>query len=255
MKARLAILNILLVLGVAAVAWKAKSMHDDSEAKRNATLHVPVKPTVVPPVVHTPKPEAATPAKYNDVAQKNLFAKDRNPQVIIDPPKPPDPPKPMPKLPVVYGVMGLPSGVKAVMSDHSGGASSVVKTGDSIGDFKVLALDLKKVTFEWNDKQVTKNIDDLLDRAGPKDQAGNAVAAAPAPVPAAGVATISSEPNRAGPEVKPNPTRGVEIGAAGSPSMRSCAPGDTTPPGTVVDGYKKIAETNPFGTVCRWVKQ
>ena len=81
-----------------------------------------MKPHCAPPVVPR-RSRKLRATKYNDVAQKNLFSKDRNPQVIIDPPKPPDPPKPMPKLPVVYGVMGLPSGDQG----YYGGSARVVR--------------------------------------------------------------------------------------------------------------------------------
>jgi hypothetical protein len=32
----------------------------------------------------------------------------------------------------------------------------------------------------------------------------------------------------------------------------TCLPGDTSPPGTVVDGLKKLVNTTPFGVTCRW---
>jgi hypothetical protein len=35
--------------------------------------------------------------------------------------------------------------------------------------------------------------------------------------------------------------------------MKACQPGDTSPAGTVVDGYKKIVEQTPFGPACRWI--
>lgn len=251
MKPKFIVLNLVLVAGVAGIAWKGKENWDASQVKRRTTLQVVTKPAPVPAMVPTPTPEAAAAAKYIDVAQKNLFSKDRNPQVIIDPPKAPEPPKPMPKLPVVYGVMPLPSGVKALMADQKGGASAAVKVGDAVGEFKVLALDTKRVTFGWTDKEITRNIDDLLDRNGP-DAPAEAAAAAPAAGqqrPAAAAAA-----NR--PAAGPPPTslaKNVEIGDGVGPSVKSCN-GDTSPAGTVVDGYKKVYETNPFGQVCRWVK-
>jgi hypothetical protein len=38
-----------------------------------------------------------------------------------------------------------------------------------------------------------------------------------------------------------------------SPPVKNCKPGDTSPAGTVVDGYKKVIEQTPFGAACRWV--
>lgn len=35
--------------------------------------------------------------------------------------------------------------------------------------------------------------------------------------------------------------------------VKACVPGDDSPAGTVVDGYKKVIEATPFGTACRWI--
>jgi hypothetical protein len=35
-------------------------------------------------------------------------------------------------------------------------------------------------------------------------------------------------------------------------STRACVPGDTTPPGTVQDGLRKVVSKTPFGESCRW---
>ena len=92
----------------------------------------------------------------------------------------------MPPLPVVYGVMGLPSGVRAIMAEKPGQQSRSIRSGDTIGDFKVLALDSQTVKFEWNGKEVSRRIDELVDRSNPN--AGNGPAnsgpAAPPPPPA-----------------------------------------------------------------------
>ena len=36
-------------------------------------------------------------------------------------------------------------------------------------------------------------------------------------------------------------------------STKNCTPGDNSPAGTVVDGYKKVVEATPFGNACRWI--
>jgi hypothetical protein len=35
---------------------------------------------------------------------------------------------------------------------------------------------------------------------------------------------------------------------------RSCVPGDNSPSGTIVDGYRKVMTTSPFGVSCGWEK-
>ena len=236
-------LNLVLLVCVAGVAWKGKENWDAFQATRNATLHVQLKPAAIPPIAAVPKPETASAIKYGEVAQKNLFSKDRNPQVVIEAPPPPEKPKPMPKLPVVYGVMGLPSGVKAVMAEQTGAGTSVVKVGDTVGEFKVMALNTKQVTFDWNGKSVTKGIDELLDRSGP------------ATAPQTGAAAAGPQLTPLAPASKPDPLKGVEIGDGIGPSVKACKAGDASPAGSVVDGYKKVVEATPFGPACRWIKQ
>lgn len=243
-------MNLALLAGIAAVGWQAKMHWDEAEAKRNAVVRWKVKPVTVPPPAVVAQPEAASAVKYADVAKKNLFSKDRDPNVVIEAPKEIAKPPVMPKLPVVYGVMGLPSGVKAVMAEKHGESTAVVKTGDTVGEFKIVALNNKEVTFDWKGTAVKRSIDALLDRGESQAPAGGGSA-----VVARGPA-IAADTNRSaapGPAVKAEPGKGVEIGAAGGPAVRACAPGENSPAGTVVDGYTKVLQVTPFGNACRWV--
>jgi hypothetical protein len=245
LKPRVIALTVLLAAALAAVAWQARARWTEARETRAKTIDVKVKPAPVPPLVPVPKPEGATPAKYADVATKNLFAKDRNPNVIIDPPKI-EPPKKMPPLPVVYGVLGLPSGTRAMMSERSGEPSKAVRAGDTIGEFKIESLDAQNVVFDWDGKQFPKKIEDLIDRSAGIDPASaastpvaqRAVAAAPAPAQPQGTPK--------GP--------GAEFATAAGTSQRACVPGDSTPANTVVDGYRKNVVPTPFGNVCTWIK-
>jgi hypothetical protein len=257
LKPRFIALNILFAAILLAIAWQARLRWDEAQARRRANLNVPVKVVTPPPVMPADKPQPVTATKYADVAQKNLFSKDRNPTVVIEPPKPAEPPKQMPPLPVVFGVLGLPSGTKAIMAEKSGAASRSVHSGDTVGEFKIVALDSKTVTFDWEHKQVTRNIEDLIDRSNRAESApqspvsGQPAAAAsssgPAmPIPAPPAPQIQSN----APPVSKD--LGTEIGAPGA-SMRACVASDHSPAGSVVDGYKKVTEASPFGQVCRWV--
>ena len=164
-KPKLIALNIGLAAGLGLIAWQGRVKWDEAQAERRSNLNVPIKHVTPPPIAPTPKPDAVQATKYSDVAAKNLFSKDRNPTVIVDAPKV-EAPKVMPPLPVIYGVLSLPSGTKALMAERSGAASKPVRVGDAIGDFKVLAMNSSKVTFEWDGKQVERNIDDLADHSG-----------------------------------------------------------------------------------------
>jgi hypothetical protein len=44
----------------------------------------------------------------------------------------------------------------------------------------------------------------------------------------------------------------VNAPGATSGQVKLCNPGDTSPAGAVVDGYRKVVTRTPFGEVCRW---
>ncbi len=179
-------------------------------------------------------------AKYADVATRNLFSKDRNPTVIVEAPKV-EPPKVMPPLPVVYGVLTLSSGTKAIMAEKTGASSKTVHAGDAIGDFKILAMDANKVTFEWDGKPLERNFDDLVDHSGATAVAAGGAPAAPPPAAAA-------------PPVPPTAAAlGADNGSAEAPT-KACIPHEDSPIGSVVDGYRKTGAMSPFGIMnCLWV--
>jgi hypothetical protein len=245
MKPKLIALNAALIASIGLIAWQARVKWEDARAERQASLNVPVRRVTPPPVTPAQKPPAVEAAKYADVAAKNLFSKDRNPTVIVEAPKV-EPPKPMPPLPVVYGVITLPSGTKAVMSDHAGAASRSVTAGDSVGGFKILALDARKVTFEWDGKPVDRNIDDLVDHSGDVAGGGAPAGAGPAAPAAAAPPSAPATPPTAA-------ALGADNGTAEAPS-KACKSGENSPVGTVVDGYRKIGTASPFGVMgCSWV--
>ena len=75
-------------------------------------------------------------ADFAEIATKNLFSQDRNPNVIVDPPKPP-PPKPQPPFPVAHGVMlwdGFPPTI--VLSEKANGPQKGYHPGDTIGPWR-----------------------------------------------------------------------------------------------------------------------
>jgi hypothetical protein len=250
-KSKLVAVNVALAAGLVLVIWQGTEVWKDAKGHRKATVNVPVKTITPPPMTPAKKPDAVQSASYADVASKNLFSKDRNPTVAVDPPQV-DPPKVMPALPVVYGVLGLPSGVKAIMAEHPGDQSKPMQVGDTIGEFKIVALDLNKIKLEWDGREVERNLDELADRtatppaaAGGKSGAPTTRSTGPAVPPAA--AAPAEQPTSA--------VLGADTGATEAPS-RNCVAGDNSAIGTVVDGYKKAGVMSPFGIMgCKWVRQ
>jgi hypothetical protein len=247
LKPRIVLVNLLLVAAIAAAVWQGYARWREAQTVRKSALETQVPKVTPPPPAPSTHPDAPPAAKYVDVATNNLFSKDRNPTVVIEPPKL-EKPKEMPKLPVVYGVLGLPSGIKALMAEKAGAASVSVHSGDSIGEFKIEALDSQNVTFTWEDKEIHKKIEDLMDRST------QAVAAGPS---GAGPAAQPNSPAQSNPPPPPvsssgAPQMGIEVGVPGH-SERVCVPGDNSAAGTVVDGYKKVLTPMPFGVNCRWL--
>ena len=252
LKPRLIVLSLLLVVAIFAVAWQARARLHQARTLRRKTLEVAVKAPAPPPLAPAPKPEAPPATNYADVAMKDLFSKDRNPTVVIEVPKA-VPPKPMPPLPVVYGVLGLPSGPRAIMAEKSGQPEKPYHAGDKIGEFTILALNTKDITFEWDGKKVERRIEDLTDHSGRGAASAAGNAAAPPPPTSPAVNFFPTPPGQPGTQANNNPPAaslqgspiGAEIGAAGQ-SERACRPGDSSPAGAVVDGYRKVAISTPF---------
>jgi hypothetical protein len=238
--ARLVWLNLLLLALCGVLNWRLRLDWLQEHNREVALYGYHSKSVAAQPFAPLAKPASFDAVAYADVAQNNLFSKDRNPNVILDPPAAPPPPPPVPPFPVARGVMlweGVPPTI--VLSERAGGPQKGYHPGDKIGPWQVVGLDDRYVTFAWNDQQFKKRIDELLDKtpvetvAAPPSNAVNA-AAAPKPPPA----NLSSS--------------GSPVGIDTGGGNRGCVQGDNSPSGTIVDGYKKVVSENPFGHSCSW---
>jgi hypothetical protein len=238
-KLRLLDLALLVIAGL--LGWQVRREWIESHARVQALLDGAPPPAKVPGLTPLDKVAPLTAAAYLEIAMKNLFSQDRNPNVIVDPPKP-VPEKPPPPFPVAHGVMlweGFPPTI--VLSEKAGGPQKGYHAGESIGQWKLVAVDNSFVDLEWEGKPFKKRIDELIDRTPVAEPATARAAASKAPAPAADTASQSlSSTAKAGP--------GVDVGA----NQRGCVAGDTSPSGTVVDGMKKVVIATPFGSSCHW---
>jgi hypothetical protein len=180
-----------------------------------------------------PAVQPVVPASYLEIAQKMLFSKDRNPDVLVEA-VPPPPPRPMPALPRFHGVMNLGDGPSAILSEKPDAQQREYRAGETIGEFKLLAVDGQQIVLEWEGKQISKLLDQVIERSPPAG-AQTPVRSQEPPPPPKPVALA-----------KPGP--GADVGKG----FRACQPGDTSPPGTVIDGVRKVVSETPFGTSCRW---
>jgi hypothetical protein len=132
--------------------------------------------------------------------------------------------------------MNLGDGPIVVMTEKKGARPRGVQPGETIGEFKLVSVSSDALTLSWQDRTVTKKLEELIDR-GVAD-------AGPAPAAAASAGPPPSVQAVAG---KPEP--GVQL----SDGVSSCQTGDSTPAGTVVNGMRKEVSATPFGPACRWV--
>jgi hypothetical protein len=237
LKRKLWLLNILLVAAIALAGWQLRKEARELHARERATLDK--RPPIPAPPVQPPAAPApmVTGSAYLGIAKDMLFSKDRNSQVIVDPPKPPDPPKPLPPLPVVHGVMDIGDGPIVMMSEKSGGRHRGVHVGEKIGEFKLVSVNRNDLVLGFEDRTVKKTLQELIDRAGV--DAG----AAAGQTGAAGGASSTPVPPVAG-KAEPN----VKL----SEDTATCQTNDPSPAGTVVNGMRKVVMATPFGNACRW---
>lgn len=252
MNRKLVWLNVLLVgaLGAAGYQWRQSSLKSAEHGK--SFLKQPARPQQVP--VHVPaqpvKPVQA--ANYLPAAQQLLFAKDRNPDEIIDV-KPPDPPKPVPAFPAAYGVISMFGETTILLSEPGKAEQKGYRSGEKVGPFLIAKLSEEEITLAWEDKQFKKNIADLK----PKDTPP------PPPQEQAGTAerTSTGLPVNRSPVTPQEVVKKTQEATAGLPGIDTgagdllvCVAGDSSPAGTVQNGWRKVVTKGPFGTKCLWTK-
>jgi hypothetical protein len=237
---KLRLLDLALLVLAGLLGWQWRREWIDSHARTLALLNGSLPTAKVPGLTPLDKVDPLTAATYVEIAIKNLFSQDRNPNVIVDPP-PPAPVKPTPPFPVAHGVMlwnGAPPTI--VLSEKANGVQKGYHPGDSIGQWKLVSLDNSYVDLEWDGKEFKKRIDELIDRTPIAEVAQPAVASKVAPVAVAPAAQSLATSAKSGP--------GIDTGGG----QKSCVAGDDSPSGTVVDGMKKVVVLNPFGSNCHW---
>jgi hypothetical protein len=286
---RLVLLNLALLALAGALVWTLRTNWIQAKARERVVLQrkVAAKAVLAPPPL--PAVKAVAPADYIDVAGKMLFSKDRNPTVVVEPPKPPPEPV-MPALPNYHGQMAIGEPV-ILLSMSANAVQRSYHAGDQVGDFKLVSFDENRVDFEWKGKKVERKLEELK----PKETTGaagaqaakaaapastSAAAAAPVrpvasldhPSPAAPAASVSS----ASASATPAPSKAVtSLGGTSSTANsassgdtagdstfgpllpsgdRACLPSDNSPVGTVHSGFMKVQSVGIFGASCSWTE-
>jgi hypothetical protein len=237
LKRKLLIANLVLLGLAATLAVHLRREWLEARTREQVVLQQRIKPVPPPPIGALPAGDPVRAAGYADIAQKTLFSKDRNPDVIVEVPAPP-PPKPMPPLPVFHGLLNLGDGATAILSEKPGAEHRDFRPGELVGEFKLVAVNNEEIVLEWEGKTITKKVDDMIDRT--PAPAPHAAAAAPATA-ARAIEVTPPPPAHAAP--------GDDLGGRG---ISACQKGDTSPAGTVTDGMRKVIKNNPFGASCYW---
>jgi hypothetical protein len=233
------LLNVVLAVALILLGHLLRQRWQETKSHEASVLLKPNPPAPPPPIAPRPMVPKLQPTSYVEVAQKVLFARDRNPDVIPEPPKPPPPPPPVPPFPAAHGVMIFGNVPPTIILSVGKGEQRAFQAGDKVGEFEIASLTDQQIVFTWEDKTFVKNISDL-EVAAPaapaeKQQTQNT------PPPAD--ATVKSLAPQTGP--------GMNVSNDGK--VKTCDQNDPTPVGTVVDGYRKVAVPSPMGAhFCRW---
>lgn len=265
MNKKVLLLNLALLALAGLLLWQLRARRQQAEMHERAVLLKDAQARVLlAPPAPAPVPPVA-PAEYIDSVQKMLFSKDRNPNVIVDPPpapKPAPPPPPMPPLPRYYGQIHFGGDPVVILSPATVSTQKSYAVGEKIGaedaackniekdnpgicEFKVLAFDKDSITFEWNGHEVEKKLSDLKskDVQPPQQQVA---AAPPPPVQPNSVVAIGGAGSSAN---NPPPAVGNDMGGG----LHACTnPDDGSPSGTVVGGYRKVINQGLMGKSCYW---
>jgi hypothetical protein len=276
-------LNLALLALAGALVWTLRTNWIAAQARERAVLQrkVAAKAVLTPPAL--PGVKTVAPAEYIDVAGKMLFSKDRNPTVVVEPPKPAPQPV-MPALPSYHGQMAFDEPV-ILLSPSANAAQRSYHAGDQVGDFKLVSFDEARVAFEWKGKNVERKLEELR----PKETATQASAQAAAPASASAAATpvrsvasldhpvpSAASASNTNTSATPAPVKSVTSlsgasntanGASAadtsgdstfgplSPSGdRACLPSDNSPVGTVHLGFMKVQSMGIFGASCSWTE-
>lgn len=256
MRRNLILLDVLLAALIAAVSWQLWNGYKDRAIKNKAFLTAPAPPAPLPVVSIPPAPGQVSASNYYEIASVLPFSRDRNPTVIVEVVAP----KPVPAFPRYYGMMNWGGGPKVILSPNPGGAQKSYVPGDKVGDFKLVSIAQSGLVFEWDGKQLPAKYEEMRDTSGGGQQTTSSGGGQTAPSTASVVNVTAPGSTSTESPVKQVTSSVVSVvggdvrrpGPDVGGGIRGCQPGDPTPAGAIVDGYRKLVTETPFGKSCRW---
>ena len=244
MRRRLLAVNAALLLLAGAGLWKLRIDYQRARERYRILSAAPAAHKHLPPPPPAPAPAPVQPASYLDAAANYLFSPDRNPTVVVEPPKV----KPRPTLPLLFGVMNLGGGPIAIMAEKQNAPHKTVRVGEMIGEFKLLGVDQDAISLEWDGQPIRAHVSDVLVRPSAAEGGGSSASAAAAPAPGAAGATLmnTSASGRPGEYVIGGPQQ------TATGTIYISPPGDTAPHGAIYQGKRKVVRQTPFGSQSWW---
>jgi len=244
------LLNLALVVAIGLSGWQMYRQYHATLARQRQYLSRKVTPPL-PPILTLPADAQPTQATtYYEIAAQLPFSPDRNPTVVVEV----APQKPMPPLPSYHGMMNFGEGPRVILSAGNVPQRSY-QVGQSVGEFKLIAVAQSGLVFEWDGKQVPAGYAELAQRARESSPAQAQPTPAPvsaSPAPQRSASAVTSVGANT-PDSASGSGGGLMSDTVDSQGMRDCKAGDSTPEGTIVNGFKKLTVRSPFGTICRWV--
>lgn len=190
-----------------------------SDWKRANLRYTSPRPAKTPSVANLPTSSPQRPvAAAGDIVAKNLFTSDRNNEVVED-----DKSQPAPPAPIVFGTINLGGSYEALMGERGPSARPGfrrVKSGEQIGDYRVVEIRDEKVVVEFRGRKTTLDVYESANSVPREDTrtnvaTGPVVESVPAPppqpaAPAAGTASAASPVASAQPGAAPGVTSTIE---------------------------------------------
>jgi hypothetical protein len=149
----------------------------------------------------------------------------------------------MPALPYYYGQLHFGGPPVIELRGAAAKEQKGYEAGEKVGEFTVVSFDHDTVTLEWNGEQIVRNLADLKPKESSPAQTQAAAPPPPASQSTAVVAIGASNPASNIPSVV-----GIDVGGG----YYGCKADDTTPSGTIVNGYQKTSVRGLMGNSCRW---
>jgi len=223
MRARIWILNFLLLAGVIALAWKFRQDWQVYAAQNNP------RALVLRPLGGVSAPKGGVQGEYGVIALQNAFHPERNDSM---PPPPPAVQVTTAPPPLVYGSLIMGENRFALMASDESAAPQPVLEGQSMNGYKLLRVQAQSVTLESSSGQT----EIMFYNAMSKLRRNSSRTTASSPASSAGAVRSTSSGASGAAQAATTDTSSQSSGAQAAAPQATIA----APPG------KKVVQT-PFG--------